>query len=96
MSNKASMNRMRVSVPTRRAAQAKTILSHAHSTSSSDSIARSLSPEQLLYDNVDIFDPLSSTIPALYDLASGARTATRAEQKMTLTQAFRLYPKAIP
>ncbi|KAL3458909.1 general substrate transporter [Aspergillus heterothallicus] len=39
--------------------------------------------------------PLSTAVPGLCNLTAGARTATRAEQRMTLTRAFRLYPKAI-
>jgi SP family general alpha glucoside:H+ symporter-like MFS transporter len=45
--------------------------------------------------NGDIFSPLSETVPGLCDLTPGARTATRAEQRMTWSQAFRVYPKAI-
>ncbi|KAL2810601.1 hypothetical protein BJX63DRAFT_422950 [Aspergillus granulosus] len=54
-------------------------------------LRRGLSGEQ----NDDIFNPLSATVPGLCDLTPGARTATRAEQRMTFNQGFRLYPKAI-
>jgi SP family general alpha glucoside:H+ symporter-like MFS transporter len=43
----------------------------------------------------DVFHPLSTTVPGIGDLTDSARSATRAEQKMTLGQGFRLYPKAI-
>jgi SP family general alpha glucoside:H+ symporter-like MFS transporter len=41
----------------------------------------------------DVFHPLSTTVPGIGDLTDSARSATRAEQKMTLGQGFRLYPK---
>ncbi|OBT38632.1 hypothetical protein VE00_10997 [Pseudogymnoascus sp. WSF 3629] len=43
----------------------------------------------------DVFSKLSAAIPDLRPLDSGARAATRAEQKMTFLGGCRLYPKAI-
>ncbi|KAJ5962237.1 hypothetical protein N7501_007178 [Penicillium viridicatum] len=45
--------------------------------------------------DADIFSDLSARIPSLQSLSSGARAATRAEQKMSLLTGCQLYPKAI-
>jgi SP family general alpha glucoside:H+ symporter-like MFS transporter len=44
---------------------------------------------------LDIFCDLSSRVPGLQDLSSGARAATNAERKMTFGRACRVYPKAM-
>lgn len=43
----------------------------------------------------DVFSKLSAAIPDLRPLDSGARAATRAEQKITFLGGCRLYPKAM-
>ncbi|KAE8383259.1 hypothetical protein BDV26DRAFT_287761 [Aspergillus bertholletiae] len=45
--------------------------------------------------NLDLFQDLSSRVPGLHDLSSGARAATNAEHKMTFLKACRVYPKAM-
>ncbi|KAJ5415471.1 hypothetical protein N7465_004166 [Penicillium sp. CMV-2018d] len=45
--------------------------------------------------DADIFSDLSARIPSLQSLSSGARAATRVEQKMSLLTGCQLYPKAI-
>lgn len=43
----------------------------------------------------DIFSKLSAELPDLHTLNSGARAATRAEQKVTFLSGCKLYPKAM-
>jgi MFS transporter, SP family, general alpha glucoside:H+ symporter len=45
--------------------------------------------------NDDIFSRISTAMPDLHNLSTGARKATRSEQEMTFITACRRYPKAI-
>jgi SP family general alpha glucoside:H+ symporter-like MFS transporter len=79
-----------------RAAHMRPALSDAHSIPSSSIITiPSHFSEELFFSNDETFNPLSATVPGLCNLTPPARMAARAEQRMTFSQAFRLYPKAI-
>ncbi|CEL10155.1 hypothetical protein ASPCAL13280 [Aspergillus calidoustus] len=69
-----------------------TIVSQTPSTDAASSAHYDLRPFRT---EGDVFHPLSTTVPGIGALAESARAATRAEQKMSLGQGFRLYPKAV-